>query len=89
MLLVTLALLIANCVRGRLGLRDLIMLRNHQAELQTERDSLAADNARLALTVKRLESDNRYIENMIRRELGYSRPDELIYKFANSAPANP
>ncbi|HYK65131.1 MAG TPA: septum formation initiator family protein [Patescibacteria group bacterium] len=76
-------LLLANALLGNLGPRDLIALQSHRAALEARRDRLAADNASFRTRVQRLRSDDRYIEGLIRRELGYARPDELVYKFTD------
>ncbi len=70
--------------KGPMGVRDLITLRQHQAALETARDQLLAENDALGRRAADLKSDDRSIEHLIRRELGYARPDELIYRFAGS-----
>ena len=67
---------------GPLGPRDLVSLRRHRKALEAKREELLARNAALRTSVQRLTSDDRYLERLIRRELGYSRPNELIYKYA-------
>ena len=78
-----LAVLLLNVLIAPHGPRDLVALRAHRAELESRRDRLGADNAEFRTNVQRLRSDDRYIERQIRRELGYARPDELVYKFAD------
>ena len=68
---------------GPLGPRDLLSLRRHRKALEAQREELLARNATLRTNVQKLTSDNRYLERLIRRELGYSRPNELVYKYAN------
>jgi cell division protein FtsB len=75
-----------DCVKGPMSVRDLIGLRQHQATSETARDQLIAENDALARRAADLKSDDRSIERLIRRELGYARPDELIYRFAGSGP---
>jgi cell division protein FtsB len=83
LILFTFAMLLAyDCVAGPMGVRDLLALRQHQARLETARDRLIAENDALTRRVANLQSDDRSIERLIRRELGYARPDELIYRFA-------
>ena len=82
-----LVLLVLGALLGNLGPRDLIALQSHRAALEQRRNQLAADNASLRTRVQRLRSDDRYVERLIRRELGYARPDELVYKFADNASA--
>ena len=68
---------------GPLGPRDLMALRGHRKALEAQREALLARNAMLRTNVQRLTSDDRYLERLIRHELGYARPDELIYKYAD------
>jgi cell division protein FtsB len=78
-----LVMLILSALLGNLGPRDLVALQSHRAALEARRNQLAADNAMFRTRVQKLRSDDRYIERLIRRELGYARPDELVYKFAD------
>ena len=78
-----LEMLLLNALLGKLGPRDLVALQSHRAALEQRRNLLAADNDSFRTRVQRLRSDDRYIERLIRRELGYARPDELVYKFAD------
>jgi cell division protein FtsB len=78
-----LVLLVLSVLLGSQGPRDLVALQSHRAALEARRDQLAADNATFKTRVQKLRSDDRYIESLIRRELGYARPDELVYKFAD------
>jgi len=68
---------------GPLGPRDLLTLRRHRKVLEARREELLARNASLRTDVQRLTSDDRYLERLIRRELGYTRPNELVYKYAD------
>jgi cell division protein FtsB len=83
-----LAMLLLNALLGKLGPRDLVALQSHRAALEQRRNLLAADNDSFRTRVQRLRSDDRYIERLIRRELGYARPDELVYKFADDRGAD-
>lgn len=78
-----LVMLLANVLLGNLGPRDLVALQSHRAALEARRDRLAADNATFRTKIQKLRSDDRYIERLIRRELGYAGPNELVYKFAD------
>ena len=62
--------------------------RQRRSQLQAVRDSLLADNAELAERTQRLQSDDAYLQRLIRRELGYARPNELIYRFPYADTAN-
>ncbi len=72
-----------DCILGPRGMRDLIGLRRHRAKLEVERNRLQADNEQLKAEVKKLLSDRRYIERLVRGELGFARPDELVYRFGS------
>jgi cell division protein FtsB len=76
-----LALLVVSCIAAPLGPRDLVLLRDHRTQLAAARDRLIADNAELAARTQRLQSDDVYLQRLIRRELGYARADELVYRF--------
>jgi cell division protein FtsB len=79
-----LVLFAVSLIAGPLGPRDLIALRCHQKVLDAKREDLLARNAALRTSVQKLTSDNHYLERMIRRELGYTRSNELVYKYADS-----
>jgi cell division protein FtsB len=76
-----LLLLVIGCIGGPLGPRDLILLRHHRTQLEARRDRLSAENARLTARMQLLQSNEAYLQRLIRRELGYARPDELVYRF--------
>lgn len=78
-----------NCIYAPRGLEDLLFLRRHRAQMEASREGLRVLNASLRTNAQRLRSDDRYLQRLIRRELGFARPGEIIYKFAaaDSAPA--
>ena len=76
------ALLAADFVSGPSGLRDFIALRGRRAQLEATHRDLLKSNAELKVKLARLGGDGRYLERRIREELGYVRPDELVYRFA-------
>jgi len=77
--------LLANALFSAMGPRDLLMLRARRTELERQRASLTGQRVELETTVQNLRSNDRYIEHLIRRELGYARSDEVIYKFTGAA----
>ncbi len=79
--------LVLNCLSSPRGARDLIVLRTDRAALEAQLRRLTRDNAELETIVQRLRSDDRYIERQIRRELGFARPDELVYRFGDASDA--
>ena len=86
MLATVLVVLLGNTLVAAMGPRDLLMLRERRSELEDKRADLISQKAELETSVQNLRSNDRYIEHLIRRELGYARPDELVYKF--TGPTN-
>ena len=82
-----LALLVISCVVAPLGPRDLILLRGQGSRLEAVRDRLIAENAGLEARTQRLQSDDAYLQRLIRSELGYARADELVYRFPHPGPS--
>ncbi len=64
-----------------MGPRDLLLLRQRRSDLEAKRADLLVRKAELETNVQNLRSNDRYLEHLIRKELGYARPDEMIYKF--------
>jgi cell division protein FtsB len=83
-LLILLGALTLDGIYGPSGPRDLLVLRQHSDALARERDRLLADNALIQHRISRLRADDAYLEQLIRQELGYARPGEIIYRFANT-----
>src|ERR1039457_3410017 len=84
-----LVMLLLSALLGKQGPRDLVALQSHRAALEKHRNQLAADNAAFRTRIAKLRSDDRYIERLIRRELGYARADALVYKFADEDDHEP
>ena len=76
-----------NCLIAPRGLRDLLVLRHHRVHSERARQELRADQAALEMEVRKLRSDDRYLQSLVRRELGFARQDELIYRFKSDSPA--
>ena len=72
-----------NCAFARHGIQDLLTLRHHGAVIEAERERLLSENAELGTIVHKLRSDEAYQQKMIRLELGFARPGEIIYRFAS------
>ncbi len=81
-LAVACGLLAMDFVAGPLGLRDLMVLRGRRAQIETMHKELLKSNAALKLKLARLRTDDHYLERLIREQLGYVRPGELVYRFA-------
>ena len=71
------------------GPRDLMLLRERRAQLEAQRAELIERKTELETNVQNLRSNDRFVEHIIRKELGYVRSDELVYKFTGpNASAN-
>jgi len=79
-----LVLLVISCWVAPMGPRDLALLREHGTRLEAVRDRLIIQNSELAARTQRLQSDDAYLQRLIRRQLGYARDDELVYRFPHS-----
>jgi cell division protein FtsB len=78
--------LMSNALFAAMGPRDLFLLRERRSELEAKRADLQVQQTQLETNVNNLRSNDRYLEHLIRTELGYARSDELVYKF--TAPAD-
>jgi cell division protein FtsB len=76
-----LVVLTGNALIAARGPRDLILLRERRTQLEAKRAQLTSQKLQLETTVQNLRSNDRYLEHLIRKELGYARSDELVYKF--------
>ena len=85
MLSALLVALLGNALIAAMGPRDLFLLRQRRAELEAKRADLILQKAELETSVQNLRSNDRFIEHLIRKELGYARSDELVYKFTGPA----
>ncbi|MGD0073418.1 MAG: septum formation initiator family protein [Candidatus Binataceae bacterium] len=79
-----------NCLIAPRGLRDLLVLRTHRVQSERDRRELRTEQAALETEVRKLRSDDRYLQSLIRREWGFARQDELVYRFkSESQPSVP
>jgi cell division protein FtsB len=85
MLATLLAVLVLNGLWSPSGVRDLLALRHHRNLLIARRNRLIAENTRLREHIVRLHSDDAYLQRIIRQELGYVRPGEVVYRFPPAA----
>src|ERR1700683_2876124 len=83
-----LVMLVLSALLGNLGPRDLVALQSHRAALEARRHQPVAAHAAFRARIKKRRSADRYRERLIRRELGYARPDELVYKFADDTDSD-
>ena len=80
-------LLIVAAIFGEHGLIHLLRMRTEQQELEQLTFTLQQGNEHLRQQIRRLQSDDWYIERLARERLGMVKKDELIYRVA--APPAP
>ena len=66
---------------GDNGLVDLNLLKRESHRLIEKNAKITMDNLSLYREIDRLEHDSRYIEDVVRRELGLIGEDEVVFKF--------
>jgi len=77
-----LVLCATSAVFGSGGLVQLRRLQAQQAHAEATAYTLAQHNARLRTHLQRLESDDVYLEKVVRERLGWIKPGELVYRVA-------
>lgn len=85
---VALVLFIVAAVFGDHGLIHLLRMRGEQQELEHLAFGLQQRNEQLRQQIRRLQSDNPYIEKLARERLGLVKDDEVIYR-VTTPPAPP
>lgn len=80
-LLLATAIVAISAVFGRQGARHLARLRAERAAVADATFALLRGNARLREEIERLRRDERYLEQLARRQLGLVRPGELVFRF--------
>ena len=88
MCVVALVLFIVAAVFGDHGLVHLLRMRGEQQELEHLAFGLQQRNEQLRQQIRRLQSDNSYIEKLARERLGLVKNDEVIYR-VTAPPAPP
>ena len=78
--LAVLALCAVSAVFGRGGVVNLQRLQAEQVRAETQVFTLAQQNTRLREHLRKLESDDAYLEKLVRERLGWIKPGELVYR---------
>ncbi len=68
------------------GFYNVFRFRQEELRLEQENTRLAAENLRLARTIDRLQHDPEYIQDRIRQELNFVKPNEIIFQFPPEKP---
>jgi len=83
---VLLALLAVDAVYGDHGLRHLSRMRVEQRELERTAVELQQDNQHLRERIRKLRTDNVYLEKLARERLGLVKKGEILYRFTARSP---
>lgn len=70
------------------GIPNLLALRRERQRLGEQAVALLRTNAALRDQIRRLRSDDHFLETLARRELGLVRSNEVVYRFRRP-PAPP
>jgi cell division protein FtsB len=68
------------------GLYQIYRLRHDRLSLEQENARLEQENLRLARTIDRLHHDPVLIQDLIRKELNFVKPNEIIFQFPQDQP---
>lgn len=79
--------LFSRMVWGPTGLVEYHRLKRQHADLEKQIVALDAENLALSREIRLLQSDNQYVEKMIRQRLHYVRENEVLYLFGDTAQA--
>ena len=79
---VVLGTLIGVVIFGSRGALHLRALKREQAQVQGRITRLLAHNAGLRERLQQIRTDDRHLEQLVRAQLGFVRPGELVYRFA-------
>ena len=67
---------------GEKGLLKVYRLRRELREIERANMELRRENERLRAEIDNLRTNNKYIEELARRELGLVRKGEIVYQFS-------
>lgn len=79
------AALFAKMVWGPGGIVEYRQLKGQYAALKERISQLDAENMALSRDIRLLQSDNQYVEKMVRQKLRYLRDNEIVYLFPGKA----
>lgn len=80
-------LVLGPLVLARDGIPSLVALRRERQQLGEQAVALLGQNTALRDQIRRLRSDDHFLESAARRELGFVQSDETVYRFHR--PAKP
>ncbi len=65
------------------GVLDLYEVKKKISVIEATNEKLRLENTKLATIIERLKNDQKYVEDVARKELGMVGKDEIIFKFKN------
>lgn len=74
-------MLFARMVWGPTGLLEYYALKEQYQVLQNQIADLDSKNLELSNEIRLLQTDNKYVEQVVRQQLHYIRNNELLYLF--------
>jgi cell division protein FtsB len=80
-LVVAIVVVLGSLVFAPDGIPSLVALKRERQRLGEQAVALLEQNTALREQVDRLRTDDRFLEGLARRELGFVRSDELVYRF--------
>lgn len=66
---------------GSHGARQLVVIRQERQRLGERAVALLNENRARREAIRRLREDDAFLEDLARRELGLTRPNETVYRF--------
>lgn len=87
--LLVVLLILGVALFGEKGIVRLVKLMREREMLTVEVEQLKQENERLRQEIDALRSDQRYLEQLARRELGMVREDEQVYQFRPARKPEP
>jgi cell division protein FtsB len=80
-LVAAIVIVLGSLVFARDGIPSLMALKRERQRLGEQAVALLEQNTALREQIDRLRTDDRFLEGLARRELGFVRTDELVYRF--------
>lgn len=82
-------LLVFSTVSGDRGVLHLQSLSAEQEGLEAQVFILLRENEALRECIARLKTDDIFLERVVREEIGFVRPGEIVYRFQAASSASP
>ena len=80
-ILVIIGLVLGSMLLAPGGITNLVALRAERQRLGEQAVALLQQNAALREQIQQIKTDDRFLEALARRELGMTRPGEVVYRF--------